>query len=41
MEKRKNHTWIRLLGLFMLIILSLADAMSAAWMRIRRKWHEL
>ena len=41
MEKRKSRFWIRMLGFFMLIVISFGEAFSAAWRRIRRKWHEI
>ena len=41
MEKRKNRFWIRLLGIFMLIILSVGEAAATILARARRKWAEL
>lgn len=41
MEKKKNRTLIRILGLMMLIFVSMGDAAVYAWQSIRKKWHKL
>ena len=41
MGKEKNRTWIRVLGFLLLIVISLAEAISSAWSGLRRRWAEL
>ncbi len=41
MEKERNRTWVRVLGFVLLIVISLAEAVSSAWFGLRRKWAEL
>ena len=41
MEQNKNRTWIRILGFVILVAISLMEAISSVWTRIRRKWAEL
>lgn len=41
MGKETKRTWIRILGFVLLIVISIAEAISAAWSRFRRKWAEI
>jgi hypothetical protein len=41
MEQNKNRTWVRILGFVILVAISLMEAVSSVWTRMRRKWAEL